>query len=422
MSSLALQNIRDHLEGLRHTTDGIVLYNLIVRGLKKYGGNRGKIERSFITFLHALLGRYAKDPRSDPATRIKARLIQQRLAPHLPESPPKQTRKAVAEQSEDISRWTRIDSLTSNSAAPAKRTVRATPDIRKPVSPGVYEGPEQPVKNEARGNLSLQEGHRKKIEEPRENLVYEVTSDVISDQETELEETSASAIADLDGKIDDINDLKKLLVKGLDKLIQERQALRRKLDSAGEYLKAVESDRRRLRKELTKARKHSLADELTGLPKREIFVRQLEAEIGRVRRYGFALALALIDLDDLSDINEQYGREAGDSVLRCYASEVLSKFRTYDLVARYGGDEFAVLFPNTQKEGAIKALEKARKNVEDTHLSHDGKTIPLPSFSSVLTLYSPGEQPMTLLKRADEALDYAKQRGRDRIVVALPAG
>ena len=354
-------------------------------------------------------------------------------------------RKAATERSEDISRWARIDSLTSNSARSAKKIVRATPDLREPApdaqgraraaSAGragaadsdrtyIYEEPAQPVedKSKRRGDAPLREG-REKIEKLQENLVYEVTPNVVHDQEMELpEKINENAIADLDGKIDDIGDLKMLLVKGLDKLIQERQALRRKLDSAGEYLKAVESDRRRLRNELTKARKHSLADELTGLPKREVFIRQLEAEIGRVRRYGFALALALIDLDDLSDINEQYGRKAGDSVLRCYASEVLSKFRTYDLVARYGGDEFAVLFPNTQKEGAIKALEKARKSAEVTQLSYDGKTIPLPSFSSVLTLYSPGEQPMTLLKRADEALDYAKQRGRNRIVVALPAG
>jgi diguanylate cyclase (GGDEF)-like protein len=163
-----------------------------------------------------------------------------------------------------------------------------------------------------------------------------------------------------------------------------------------------------------------MADELTGLPKREVFVKQLEAEIGRVKRYGFALAVAVIDVDNLESVNRRYGRAAGDAVLRCYAGQILAKFRTYDLVARYGGDEFAVLFPNTQKDGAMHALEKARKTAASTFIQQDGKSIPLPSFSSVLTQYSPGEPASTLLERADQTLSQARLAGYNRMVVALP--
>jgi PleD family two-component response regulator len=81
-----------------------------------------------------------------------------------------------------------------------------------------------------------------------------------------------------------------------------------------------------------------------------------------------------------------------------------------------------VLFPNTQKEGANRALEKAQKRAAETVLSFQGQSLPLPTFSSVLTLYSPGEKSATLLKRADEALDHAKLRGRNQSIVALPAG
>jgi diguanylate cyclase (GGDEF)-like protein len=151
-----------------------------------------------------------------------------------------------------------------------------------------------------------------------------------------------------------------------------------------------------------------------------VFVRQLESEIGRVKRYGFALALAVIDIDNLESVNRRHGRAAGDAVLRCYAGEILAKFRTYDLVARYGGDEFAVLFPNTQKNGAMHALEKARKSAGATFVHQDGRNIPLPSFSSVLTQYSPGEPVSTLLQRADETLNQAKLGGFNRMVVALP--
>ncbi len=109
-----------------------------------------------------------------------------------------------------------------------------------------------------------------------------------------------------------------------------------------------------------------------------------------------------------------------DAVLRCYAQEILSRFRAYDLVARYGDDEFAILFPNTQKDGAVRALEKARAHVEATYLQLDGKSLPLPGFSSVLTMYVQGERPQSLLERAAKALDQARLEGRRQFVFALP--
>jgi len=180
-------------------------------------------------------------------------------------------------------------------------------------------------------------------------------------------------------------------------------------------------DRRQIEKALNQARKNSLTDELTGLPNRSAFVRQLTAEIGRARRYGFSLALALIDLDDLKTINERHGYAAGDAILHTYAREIMSQFRGYDMVARYAEDEFAVLLPNTQKDGAVRALDKAQKHAAGTFIQFNGQNLPLPSFSSVLTLYSHGEQPEALLKRADDALSHAKLRGRAQSVVALAA-
>ena len=260
-----------------------------------------------------------------------------------------------------------------------------------------------------------------KIEELEETLAEKVTASIAVDSQFgDLLEKERAALQSAESPLGEFNDMKQILVKGLNELIEERKALIEKLSSAGDYLKAVESDRERLRIELGHARKHSMADELTGLPKREVFVKQLEAEIGRVKRYGFALALVVIDIDNLESVNKRYGRATGDAVLRCYAGEILSKFRTYDLVARYGGDEFAVLFPNTQKDGAMHALEKARRAASSTFIHHDGKNIPLPSFSSVLTQYSPGEPVTALLQRADETLSQAKLGGTNRMVVALP--
>lgn len=413
-----LQSLKLHLDGLKRTQHGLILYNQIQRGLQKYGHEDGRIELVFVTFLHALLGKYATSPACDPSTRVKARLIQQRLTLYLPTvapAPATGAKPAVAPSA--------AASVAARPApAPPTESKASVPPAATPATPPVLEAatPPPPAKPITSGEPPAP-SRQEKIEALEDGLAEKVTQSIAADKDFgELLERERETLKNLDSPLGEFNDLKQILVKGLNELIEERQALIEKLSSAGDYLKAVESDRERLRQELSRARKHSLADELTGLPKREVFVKQLEAEIGRVKRYGFALAVAVIDVDNLESVNKRYGRSAGDAVLRCYAGQILAKFRTYDLVARYGADEFAVLFPNTQKDGAMHALEKARKTAASTFIHQDGKNIPLPSFSSVLTQYAPGEPAAALLQRADETLSQARLGGYNRMVVALP--
>lgn len=414
-----LQSLKHHLEGLKRTEHGLILYNQIQRGLQKYGHEDGRIEFVFVTFLHGLLGKYATSPSCDPATRVKARLIQQRLTLYMPTQPaaPVITTPAPPPAAPAA--------VEVKPVTPSPVVAQAPPTPAPPVAPVAEVKPEPapvPVREAVAPAPEAPPSTRQdKIEALEDTLAHKVTESIQADQKFgELLESERDALQDTHSPLGELGDLKQILVKGLNELIEERQALIEKLSTASDYLKAVETDRERLRQELGQARKNSMTDELTGLPKREVFIKQLEAEIGRVKRYGFALALAVIDVDNLESVNKRYGRATGDAVLRCYAGEILSKFRTYDLVARYGGDEFAVLFPNTQKDGAMHALEKARKTATSTFIHQDGKNIPLPSFSSVLTQYSPGEPPATLLARADETLTQAKLGGTNRLVVALP--
>lgn len=396
-----LSSIRRHLEGLKGSRDGMVLYNLIERGLKRYG-ETGQIERAFVNFVTALLGRYAKDPAYDAATRIKARLIQQRLALHLaapPSAPPASAPSPVVSPPVEPASPVKPEPVATPPPVAVTPAPVVVPPVVTPPAPVV----EVVIDDEA------------PIEELEQQLVDRVAEAITAGDDT------GTSPADADKTLSEFEDLKGVLVKGLDDLIRERHALIRRIEGATGYLKALEQDRRRLGEELSKARKHSSVDEITGLPKRDIFVRSLEAEIGRVRRYGFSFALALLDVDGMRTINDDYGRETGDAVLRCYASEIFSRFRAYDLVSRYGDDEFAVLFPNTQKDGAMRALEKAQKTAASTYVSHEGRSLRLPSFSSVLTVYSQGEKPAQLLKRAAEALDLARSRGSSQIVVSLPS-
>jgi diguanylate cyclase len=401
-----LSGIRRHLDGLKGTRDGLVLYNLIERGLKRYG-ETGRIERAFVNFVTTLLGRYAKDPAYDASTRIKARLIQQRLSLHL----------ASAEQG--------AVPAANPPPAPVTSTVSAAPiGNPPPLKPSVDTAP--PRKSEAPAS-SEPEWTKRAAALPKEpDVPIQVLEQELVERVTETL-ASEGALAsptdnDISNKLSEFGDLKDILIKGLDELVRERHALIRRIEGATGYLKALEHDRRRLNEELAKVRKHSSVDELTGLPKRDIFVRTLEAEVGRVRRYGFSFALALIDVDGFRSLNDKYGRDGGDAVLRCYGTEILSRFRAYDLVSRYGDDEFAILFPNTQKDGALRALEKAQKSAASMYVTCDGQNIRLPTFSSVLAVYIQGEKPAQLLKRAAEALDNARLHGNNQIVVSVSSG
>jgi diguanylate cyclase len=162
-----------------------------------------------------------------------------------------------------------------------------------------------------------------------------------------------------------------------------------------------------------------MVDELTGLQNKAAFNKQLTAEIGRSKRYGFSLALALVVLDEFDRFRETQGNETANAILRTFAQQILTGFRGYDAVARIGENQFGILFPNTQKEGALSALGKAQKRAAGTVFQQNGRSLRMPTFTSSLTLYSPGDQPDAIMKRTYDALQLASKNSRDKIIVAL---
>lgn len=205
------------------------------------------------------------------------------------------------------------------------------------------------------------------------------------------------------------------LTEALQTLITDQQTVAQKLDQTKAALGEIEADSQQLSDELTRIHLLSLTDDLTSLPNRRAFMRRLQDEASRVQRYGNPLSLALIDLDGFKDINDKLGHAAGDEVLRVMAAEILSIFRHHDLVSRYGGEEFAVLLPNTHFEGALRALRKVQKRAQEGTFQHNDTTLPLPTFSAGLTVYNVGESPEYFIQRADHALYRAKHLGRNRI-------
>ena len=217
------------------------------------------------------------------------------------------------------------------------------------------------------------------------------------------------------GEGKELEDLRWTLIREIEKLTKGHHDLAEKLDNTHHYLQLIESDSRQLSDELTRVRLLSLTDELTGLPNRRAFLRRIEDEVARVQRYGFPLSLALIDLDHFKQVNDKYGHGGGDEVLQLYSKSILSIFRHHDLVARYGGEEFAVLLPNTDAEGSLRALTKVRNRAQETRWQANGEMIPIPTFSSGVSLYKPGETASAFIERADKALYRAKRLGRNRV-------
>lgn len=178
---------------------------------------------------------------------------------------------------------------------------------------------------------------------------------------------------------------------------------------------------------LENARLHSLVkrqaitDELTGLPNRRQFLAQLKLEVGRAQRSGTTLALILADLDDFKHVNDTWGHAVGDQALRSFAATLRAAIREIDLPARLGGEEFAVLLPDTDITGGTELAERIRHLLD--HSAQEttaGPTRVTASFG--VSSFPPIGTADELLIDADKSLYQAKQRGKNTVVASQIAG
>lgn len=158
-------------------------------------------------------------------------------------------------------------------------------------------------------------------------------------------------------------------------------------------------------------------DPLTGAANRRHFVEQIHIEIQRARREQTPLALLMMDLDHFKSINDRWGHSAGDLVLRNFADLVRQLSRTSDLLARLGGEEFALLLPNTGLDGAREVAARILGLVREQSIATDaGQTIHYSTCIGAALLGPQENHYEPLMKRADAALYRAKEAGRDRVV------
>lgn len=172
----------------------------------------------------------------------------------------------------------------------------------------------------------------------------------------------------------------------------------------------------------------ALTDALTGLYNRRYFLGRLEEEIKRAARHGQTLSCLLVDADHFKHINDRYGHPMGDRVLCELANRMRRQLRGCDVVTRYGGEEFAVLMPQTAGMAATALAERIRRSVESEPLINDmGRSICVSVSIGVAAILPPRQMPdskelkKALLINADRALYQAKAAGRNRVIAVMDA-
>ncbi len=163
-------------------------------------------------------------------------------------------------------------------------------------------------------------------------------------------------------------------------------------------------------------------DPLTGLPNRRFFLNSVQTLLESARRYGNPLSLMVMDVDNFKSINDTYGHEAGDLVLKSLASILKTNLRQADIPARFGGEEFIVALPNTSLESAYKTAERIRKTFENSTVIHNGREIKTTISIGVAQFRDYMESIDDLIRDADQALYQAKATGKNRVVIYEPQG
>tara|TARA_B100001063_G_scaffold103346_1_gene96434 strand:- start:6908 stop:8641 length:1734 start_codon:yes stop_codon:yes gene_type:complete len=161
-------------------------------------------------------------------------------------------------------------------------------------------------------------------------------------------------------------------------------------------------------------RKKAMHDALTGLPNREAYDQRLDQEITRLQRYGNKLSLMVCDIDLFKRINDNYGHLAGDKVLKIIAKSLQINLRDSDFIARFGGEEFVALMPETSREEAKLVADKLRQKIENSPFSFKKEPVQI-TISFGISEFAQNESADEVFARADKALYEAKDNGRNQV-------
>ncbi|MDH5433102.1 MAG: GGDEF domain-containing protein [Gammaproteobacteria bacterium] len=244
----------------------------------------------------------------------------------------------------------------------------------------------------------------------------------------EFDANLKGSVSDLQHSIglsDDLEEVKQAVNSRLESMVtqletyvasqKERNSeLTNDIDILQDQLRATKDETVRLKDELAAQKMRAQTDQLTQLPNRYSYNERLTQEYNRWRRYRSPLSLVVGDIDFFKQINDTHGHEAGDKVLRQVASYLQSQLRESDFIARFGGEEFIILLPETNMLDATKAVNKIRLGVKNLKIRHESHVIQL-AMSFGVSEFENNDTPKAVFEKADKALYRAKDKGRDQV-------
>ena len=161
-------------------------------------------------------------------------------------------------------------------------------------------------------------------------------------------------------------------------------------------------------------KKLAMIDSLTGIDNRYSINKELDIEIERAKRYDSTFACVMLDIDHFKSINDTYGHDVGDDVLREFTTVISKQIRQSDRFGRWGGEEFILLLPELNKKQAVIFIEKLRETIAN----HSFQNVSLITISCGVTIFNQDDTKKSVLKRADTALYQAKDEGRNKVIFA----
>jgi diguanylate cyclase (GGDEF)-like protein len=208
-----------------------------------------------------------------------------------------------------------------------------------------------------------------------------------------------------------LEEIKRLLVHEIEDMQSTSEDYRRQLDHANTTIR----DQQEI---LERFRIDSKMDFLTKIANRRAFETRLTEEFERTKRYSSVFTLIMVDIDHFKKVNDVYGHNVGDQILRLVAQVLEDQTRFNDFVSRYGGEEFAVLLPESRADQGRYVAEKIRRAVENTSFMNGDDKIKVTVSAGVSEVVAESDTPETFVERVDAALYEAKKNGRNRVEMA----
>lgn len=196
---------------------------------------------------------------------------------------------------------------------------------------------------------------------------------------------------------------------------ERERTLAQQLRVMQEKLAAMEAHSEQVKEQLRAERARAHTDMLTQLPNREAWEERLSFEFCRWQRYCHPVTLCVLDIDHFKRVNDSYGHKAGDRVIELVAKALRERLRNTDFAARYGGEEYVVLLPETSLEDARRVIDQLRDHVAGLPFHFRGEPVTI-TFSAGLAMLAEGDDEESVFNRADKALYRAKEAGRNRTV------